>query len=261
MYAMTLYICLGLLAVMFAMQKLAFNYAMKQPKPGRIMGSGTIEASILGLLGILMAFTFSGAHTRFEARRQLMVQETNAIGTAFLRLDLLTPEAKAETQKLFLEYIDNRIHFYDRLINPEAVINELKTTEKLQNEIWEFVINSTKESKETTSRILLIPALNEMIDIVTTRSVAAQSHTSVLIFLVLIAIMVICSVLSGLSMSKTGIFSTLYALIFALVTVITLYMILDLEYPRFGLIRLDYAHQALIDLKNSMMQRMVIPHS
>lgn len=256
---MTLYICLGLLAVMFATQKLAFKYAMRQPEPARSMSSGTIEAAILGLLGLLMAFTFSGAHSRFEARRQLMVQETNAIGTAFLRLDLLPSEAKPETQKLFLEYIDNRIHFYDRLINPEALVNELKTTEKLQGEIWEVVIKSTKESKDNSSRILLIPALNEMFDIVTTRSVAAQSHTSALIFLVLLLIMVICSVLSGLSMSKAGTFSTMYALIFSIVTVITLYMILDLEYPRYGLIRLDYAHQALIDLKNSMMQRIVIP--
>src|SRR3982750_4185247 len=75
-------------------------------------GVGTIEASVFGLLGLLIAFTFAGAESRFETRRQLIVQESNAIGTAYLRLNLLPASAQSGIRAAFRSYTDARIAYF-----------------------------------------------------------------------------------------------------------------------------------------------------
>src|SRR5512139_1750487 len=70
--------------------------------------SGPIIGAVFALLGLLIAFTFSGAYSRFDARRQLIVQEANAIGTAYLRVDLLPAETQAPLRESFREYTATR---------------------------------------------------------------------------------------------------------------------------------------------------------
>ncbi|MCU1247900.1 MAG: hypothetical protein JWQ49_929 [Edaphobacter sp.] len=75
--------------------------------------STAIEIAIFALFGLLLAFTFSGAVARYDAHRRLVVEETNAIGTAYLRLDLLPPAAQPPLRQLFRDYTDSRLHLYD----------------------------------------------------------------------------------------------------------------------------------------------------
>src|SRR5262245_61086788 len=79
---------------------------------GAAAGVGTVEGAILGLLGLLLAFTFSGSSARFDARRELIVQEVNAIDTAYRRLDLLSPEAQPALREDFRRYLDARLAVY-----------------------------------------------------------------------------------------------------------------------------------------------------
>ena len=83
-------------------------------------GVGAVEGAVYGLLGLLIAFTFSGAATRFEGRRHLIVEEANAIGTAYLRLDLLPVEARSSLQEKFRQYVDSRLEIYKKLPDLEA---------------------------------------------------------------------------------------------------------------------------------------------
>src|SRR5512147_2359963 len=76
---------------------------------GARAGLGAVEGAVFALLGLLIAFTFSGAASRFDARRDLIVTEANAIGTAWLRLDLLSPGAQSELRDLFRKYLDLRL--------------------------------------------------------------------------------------------------------------------------------------------------------
>ena len=78
-------------------------------------GSGAVDAAVYGLLGLLIAFTFSGAAARFEARRHLIIEEANAIGTAYLRLDMLPAEAQASLKEKFRQYVDSRLKSYQKL--------------------------------------------------------------------------------------------------------------------------------------------------
>jgi hypothetical protein len=99
------------------------------------VGTGAVEGAIFGLLGLLVAFTFSGASARFDTRRDLIVEETNAIGSAYLRLDLLSAEAQSALQALFRQYVDVRLAVYRKLPNLTAAKEELANAIKLQGEI------------------------------------------------------------------------------------------------------------------------------
>ena len=77
-------------------------------------GVGAVEGAVYGLLGLLIAFTFSGAATRYDSRRLLIVEEANAIGTAYLRLDLLPAGAQASLKEKFRQYVDSRLEIYKK---------------------------------------------------------------------------------------------------------------------------------------------------
>ena len=122
----------------------------------------------------------------------------------------------------------------------------------LQKEIWTGVLAALKEAPPHAT-IVVIPALNQMIDMTTTRAIAAHTHTPILIFAVLLILGLVCSMLAGfvLAYTQTG-NVRLHVIAFAVVVTLTIYLIFDLDYPRFGLIQLDFADKGLIDLLAAM---------
>ncbi len=214
--------------------------------------SGAITGAVFALLGLLFAFTFSGAFSRFDARRQLIVQEANAIGTAYLRLNLLPAEAQAPLRESFREYTALRAaeHVY-AADSPDARSHYARTME-LQNEIWTQAVAASSGPEYQSARMLLMPALNEMIDIVTTRSVAIQTHPPLLVWITLSVIALACAGIAGYSASSAEHPKYFYFVAFAVIIAFTLYIILDVEYPRYGLVRLDQVSQVLVDLAETM---------
>jgi len=219
---------------------------------GLVKGGGAVEAAVYGLLGLLVALTFSGGVSRFEARRHLVTEEANAIGTAYRRIDLLPAAAQPAMRQLFREYVDSRLETYRRLPDMEAAKAELARSYELQGEIWSTAIAACRESCVQAAYMLLLPALNQMFDVTTTRFEATRNHPPSLIYVLLAAVALIASLLAGYGMSGTTDRSWLHLLIFAAALSLVVYVILDLEYPRMGLIRVDAADQALTDARKSM---------
>src|SRR5262245_4564869 len=106
-------------------------------------GLGAVDGAVFGLLGLLIAFTFSGAATRFEGRRDLIVREANAIGTAYLRLDLLREEARLSLKRKLRRYLEGRLEVYGLLPDIEAAKGALERSSALQAEIWADAIAAT----------------------------------------------------------------------------------------------------------------------
>ena len=209
--------------------------------------SSTIEGAIFALFGLLLAFTFSGAIGRYDTHRQLVVEETNNIGTAYLRLELLPAEAQPELRQLFRDYATSRLRLYHAVseeVSPES--------RRLQGEIWKrSVIAATAPGAKLDAAKLLLPALNAMIDITSTRQNAFNMHPPDVVFLLLFAFSVGSAFLAGYSMNASG-RSWFYMIALAIAVTATIYTTLDIEYPRRGLIRLIDTDQTLIDLRNSM---------
>jgi hypothetical protein len=215
-------------------------------------GVAAVEGAVFALFGLLLAFTFSGSIQRFNQHRELIAEETNAIGTAYMRLDLLSKSAQATLRDLFGKYLDARLDVYRKLPDIKAAKAALTTSTHLQYEIWTQAVTASRlADSHPDAGKLLLPALNGMIDITTTREMAANLHPPAIIFILLFVLGLGCSLLAGYGMA-TSPRSWLHILGFTAVTVITVIVILDIEYPRKGMFRADAYDQVLIDLRGQM---------
>lgn len=216
-------------------------------------GTGTVEGAIFALVGLLIAFTFSGAATRFDERRALIVQETNAIGTAWLRLDLLAEPARSALREDFRHYVDARLAAYRRIPDMPRVMAALQEATELQARIWNGALAAGRAADAAPDAVkLLVPALNEMIDITTTRTKATEMHPPAVVYMMLVVLTLAASLLAGYGMAGTRSRNWLHITGFAAVMAMAIYIIIDMEYPRLGLIRVDAFDQALVDLRAGM---------
>lgn len=249
------YAAIALFAGMLLMIELGRHVGGRQRAKimhGGAAGVGAVEAAIFALLGLLVAFTFQGAAARFDGRRSLISQEANNIGTAWLRIDLLPPSAQPAMRDLFRQYLDSRLDTYRKMPDMSAAMAELDHTAKLQTEIWNVAVGNSKGEGGNIIAVTLIPALNEMFDIVTTRTMAAHTHPPSVVFVMLGFLACASAFFAGHGMSGSKTRSWVHIIGFAAVLAVTVFVILDLEFPRLGLIRVDDFDQVLIDLRKSM---------
>jgi len=256
-YALTaLFITLGLFLGMLLFLDIGRRIGTRrraQDPEGAGAGTGAVDGAVFALLGLLVAFTFSGAAARFDTRRALIVEEANAIGTAYLRLDLVPASAQPALRDLFRRYMDSRIEVYRKLPDLNAAKAELAQSAKLQADIWNQAVAAGRlEGAPPAATMLLLPALNQMIDITTTRTMAGQIHPPMVIFLMLFGLALAGALLAGYGMAGGKSRDWLHMLAFAAVLALAIYVIIDIEYPRLGLIRVDAFDQVLVEVRASM---------
>jgi hypothetical protein len=224
---------------------------MRQDAEGARAGVGALEGAVFGLMGLLIAFTFSGAASRFDARRELIVDETNAIGTAWLRLASLQADDQPAIRDTFRAYVDARLAIYRDFGEPAAAQARVDSL-RLADELWAQAVSAVQRGGLPQAPMLLMPALNEMFDIATTRTMALEMHPPPVVFAMLFGLTLIASLLAGAAMAGGKWPSWLHMVGFALVMGISAYVILDLEFPRQGLIRVDAFDHVLTELRDSM---------
>jgi hypothetical protein len=225
----------------------------RQEPDGLTKGAGSVEAAVFGLMGLLIAFTFSGATSKFEARRHLITEEANAIGTAYLRIDVMPAQFQPEMRALFQRYLDGRILAFKNMADVAGTKTKFAESEALQQQIWTKAIAAChRPDTPSYCAMLLLPALNQMIDITTTRLVATKNHPPTIIYILLIMLSCIGALLAGYGMSTNKDRSLLHIFAFAVMMSLTVYVIIDIEFPRLGLIRVDAADQVLMELRQGM---------
>ena len=244
-------IFLGLLLCLELGRRIGHRRLARDPEAAPV-GVGALEGAVFGLLGLLIAFTFSGAAARFDARRQLVVEEANAIGTAYLRLDVLPSDAQPPLRDKFRRYVETRRAVERKLPDIEAAEAELAKARALQGEIWRLAVAACQNERSQPARGLVLPALNAMIDISTTRTMATRTHPPVVIFGGLLVLVLGSGVLAGFDMAGGKTRDWLHILAFAVTMALALYVILELEFPRLGLIRVDAFDQVLSDVLATM---------
>lgn len=216
-------------------------------------GAAAAEAAVFGLLGLLIAFTFSGAASRFEDRRHLITDEANAIGTAYLRIDLLPAETQAPMRSMFRRYLDLRAEAYHAATDFAIVEQRLAAAAAIQQDIWTSAVTAVRRPDAAPhAAMLLLPALNEMIDITTTRAMATRNHPPAVVFLLLCGLSLVGALLVGYGTAMRRERSWLHTVTFGAILALTVYVIFDLEFPRMGFIRVDAADQVLVELRRSM---------
>ena len=241
----------GIFAAMLGCLEIGRRYgAHRRAQDPEGAGAGVVDGAVFALLGLLVAFTFSGAASRFDERRKLIIEEANAIGTAYLRLDLLPAAAQGELRGRFRDYVDARLAVYRALPDLDKAKAELGRANRLQQEIWSRSVASATGSQPAT--MLLLPALNAMIDITTTRTMAAEMHPPEIIFVLLVGLALLSALLAGYAMAGGTARDWIRMAAYAFTLAGAVYVILDIEYPRIGLIRVDAFDQVLVELRASM---------
>jgi len=219
---------------------------------GAKAGTGAIDGAVFGLMGLLIAFTFSGAAARFDARRTMMVEEANAIGTAWLRLDLLPTAAQPPLRDKFRQYLDARLAAFRKIPDFAAVKAELDRATALQSEIWTQAIAACRDSGSQPATMLLLPALNQMFDVAASRTTGIFMHPPMIIYVMLGMLLLAGSLLAGYGMGVGKIRDWFHALAFVVVMTLAVYVIIDFEFPRVGMIRIHGFEKVLVDLRQSM---------
>lgn len=242
----------GMLLLLEIGRRVGARRVARDPE-GAHLGTSAVDGAVYALLGLLLAFTFSGAASRFDQRRNLIVQEANDIGTAYLRLDLLPPAAQPAMRDLFRRYVDSRLEIYRKLSDVEAAKAELARSTKLQGEIWSMAVAAGRmEGAQPQATTLLLSALNQMIDITTTRTMAIQMHPPLVIYVLLFVLAMAGALFAGYGMAGSKTRSWIHMIGFAAAIAVAVNVIMDLEHPRHGLIRLDAFDQVLIDVRAGM---------
>jgi hypothetical protein len=207
-------------------------------------------------MGLLIAFTFYGAETRFETRRSLIVDEANAIATAYLRLDLLPEDAQPELRENFREYVKSRLAIYQKIPDweaMEALKSELTHSTSLQRQIWKHAVAASKLASSPSVQTLVVPSIDRMIDIATIQTVALQRHPPAAVWGMLALTLLVSCLLAGYSMSGSRTRNWVHIVAFCLLFSAVIYVNVDFEYPRMrGFIRIDEMDRLLVQTLEDM---------
>ena len=209
---------------------------------------GAINGMLLALLGLLLAFTFSMSNSRFDTRRQLIIEEANTIGTVVLRTDIYPDSVRQLFRNNLKEYVEQRIAFYQVGMNvPRAVSHYLKA-DSIGKVVWSIAASYAKADNITTRTSEMIPALNAMIDITTTRRAAGEANIPDPIMYFLFILCLGSAFLLGYE--KPNKIDWIVVIGFGVMLSLTVYAIIDLDRPRSGLINMDTPHQKMVELRD-----------
>jgi hypothetical protein len=218
----------------------------KDPEPTK-SDVRTINGLLFGLLGLLLAFTFSMSNSRFDDRRHLVIEEANIIGTTILRTDIYPDSIRTLLRSTLREYVEKRIAFYQAGMDVEKAMNEYQAGQALSAEVWRIAVDYAKKNGETTRTAQLIPSINEMIDITSTRLAAGEGTIPDSIMYFLFLLCVGTSFMLGYDQSTK--IDWIIVTGFALTLSATVFSIVDLDRPRSGLINMDAPNRKIVELR------------
>jgi len=222
------------------------RWRRRTEKEQEIVVRGLI-GGMLGLEAFMLAFTFGAAAAHYDARRQALLDEANAIRTAFLRADFLPEPHRAEIRNLLREYVDVRLEG----VQSGKIEQGIARSEELQNQLWLQAAASREETPNTAYVVQFIQSLNEIIALHTRRVIAGNEfRIPGIIWIVLYTITALAAASIGYHSGLTGMRRPLVALALILAFSAVIYLIADLDRPLYGFLKIS--PRALVDLQNKM---------
>jgi len=200
-------------------------------------------SAVLGLLALLLGFTFSLALNRYEVRRDLVVQEANAIGTTWLRVQILEPPNRAAISGLLRAYLDTRLSW------SEADAGASAATAALQQKLWAATGQAVRSESNLQLSRAVMDAMNQSFDLASARSAARLAHVPDRVLTVLLLYAVLSAAMLGYTSAAKGRPQRIATISVLVLVTLALVMILDIDRPRSGAIQVS--QQPLEELKQS----------
>jgi hypothetical protein len=250
-----LLICLVFMGVLLVAEELGFRVKGRTRPGSENIEKGDIAlilGAVLTLVALLLGFTYAMSEGRFETRRQLVVEEANAIGTTYLRAKALPEPRSSQIQELLRQYVALRVEIATKIDDTPEKFREIDTRSKqLHGLIWSHASALAKESPNAITSIFL-QTLNEMIDLHSKRLAAFRNRVPFSIYLVLFVVSIIILWLVGyyfgMRRQKARFLITMVVLLVASV----MWLIMDLDQPVRGTIKAN--QQSLIELHQDLSQ-------
>lgn len=213
---------------------------------------GTIQGVIVGLLSLLLGFTYQVASARYDDRWKQVVDEANAIGTTFLRAQMLPDPHKTEVSNLLRQYVDVRIAFFEVWRDYPRIQELLQDTDRIHGQLWSHANVLGKENPQSVILGLFINTLNSLIDLHATRLAFIRARVPTIILGVLSLIGCVSMLATGYVMGLQGQHLPILTTILAVIIALVFLMIVDLDRPAQGPTKVS--EQSLIDLRDSLKQ-------
>jgi hypothetical protein len=198
---------------------------------------GVVQGAVLGLLGLLIGFSFSGAVTRFGARQDLIVREANAIETTALRADFLPVPQREALRDALRQYTRARLE----LVRADAIESRERLAQ-LQDRIWAITVQGVTARSEFAQPVL--ETTNEMFDLLAARNATASRHIPPAVVVVMIACATLASAMISYGQARReaaagkGRGSQVPAVALVVLFAAVLWLTLDLDFPQHGFVRL-----------------------
>ncbi|MGC8908919.1 MAG: hypothetical protein ACP5M0_15970 [Desulfomonilaceae bacterium] len=208
----------------------------------------SIQAATLGLLALLLGFTFAMALSRFEYRKQMVVQESNAIGTAALRSQFLPSSSDDEVSKLFRRYVEIRLESVLRTGQGSSEREQLdREVLQIQGRLWRIANEAAEADPRSIPLGLFTHAMNEVIDIKTRRDIAVANHVPESLLLLLMGFSILGAVALGYGNGLAGRRIMSLTAAYCVIVVLVIVLIIDLDHPQHGLAHTS--QQSMIQLQ------------
>lgn len=241
-----LFICLNL--AWFGFFRLGRREFARESKEADL---GGLETSMGGLVALILAFSFSLAAARHDEREHITVREANAIGTAFLRCDLLEPADRSFCRDRLREYAKTRVEFFEIGHDPPRLDAVVRQTNRLGNELWNRIIPAVRAG-DTPARAQIVVALNEMIDLGQERLAANRHVVAGLITLATLVLCIAWAAFAGYGFGVKGNARSAAWVGFSFLICVVVYITLDLDRPGRGVIRPVRGHSIMVDLMREL---------
>lgn len=246
-------IVLGLFAFMLLAMEIGFRSGRRRQASvaEAITQANSVLVSMLGLLALLLAFTFSAALQRYEDRSRTVVAEANAIGTTYLRAHLLPGGMQNEVQALLRQYLDIRIQ-EGRVDATEPALHEslLHQAKLMEAQLWSRAVRAAELDTSVVASGLFIQSLNELIDTSATRDAALNRQVPEVVLLLMLATIVLTTGTLGYASGIAGHRVTLAAFVLLVLIALVVYLIIDLDRPRRGAIQVS--HESMLSLQQTI---------
>ena len=213
-----------------------------------------VVTTVLSLMGLVLAFSFSNAATRLDANRKTILDEANAIETAWLQVDIAEAHYRPRLSDLLRRYVDARVRAYETYeerVGHDEYDREVQLSADTFRELWDAAVAGTPPS--SVERSMFLNGLAAMRDKATARTLAMNTHLPPAIYVFLFGIVIVGAVLVGAALAQARQPLWFYRMVISAVLAWTLYAIMDMEYPRLGAFQLlRNADALLLELRKSL---------
>jgi hypothetical protein len=246
---------IGIAAMVLLLAAARIGFAVgRRSRTGEDVGEDgaftTTQGAILGLLALLLAFTYSLAAGRHDLRKQVVIDEANAIGTAYLRAGLMPSPHREELERLLRRYVDLRLELASVPIFDPGASTAARESEATHASLWSVVSKLTTERTPTPVDALAVAAVNDVIDLHAKRLAALRDQVPEIVLVLLGFVATVALALTGFAAGIRGRRSRLLTFVLTLLIVAVMLVTMDLDRPRRGFIRSDQASMA--ELKKSL---------